>query len=94
MKDLAEKMKIMLLKECNRKVTEFNEICNYLSQYSQANTFLIPKKYQETITNELNQLEIPLVFDIKETDNPDLIILTLFNYGAVQRENILKELKK
>ena len=39
----------MMLKDCNNKIDEFNEVCNYISQYSQANVFLIPAKYIEKI---------------------------------------------
>ena len=96
--EMKKKYMKMVLHDCNNKITEFNEICNYISQYSQANMFLIPAKYQETIINELNTLNekhhIPLVYETSETGDPDTIYLTIFNFGVIHRENVLKELKK
>ena len=93
MKDLPKLFTEMILKDANNKITQINEISNYLTQYSQANTFLIPKKYKETITNELTNLTTPIVYDIKVADE-NMIIITLLNFGAVQRENLLQEMKK
>ena len=97
MKDMEDKMLKIMLKDCNRKVNEFNEICNYLSQYSLANCFIIPKKYEKTIIAELEDLikktPVPLLYETQEAGN-DNITLTIFNYGVMQRENILKDMGK
>lgn len=98
MKDIEKRLKEMLLKGCNNQIHDFNEICNWLSQYSQANVFLIPIKYQETITNELNTLieqnHIPIIYEFQDAPDPNIVMLTLFNFGVMQRESIINEMKK
>lgn len=83
----------MILKDCNNKITEFNNVCNYIQQYSQATVFLIPTKYIETITNELDPLP-HIIYELRDSNDPEVKTLTLFNFGVMQRENILEELKK
>ena len=83
----------MILKDCNKKIDEFNEVCNYISQFSQANVFLIPAKYIETITNELDPLP-HIIYELGESNDPEMKTLNLINFGVIQRENILEELKK
>ena len=46
MKDLNKKLQEMLLNDCNNKIRTFNEISEYLTQYSTATSYVIPKKYQ------------------------------------------------
>ena len=97
MKELDERIKEMMLNDCNNKIRTVNEINEYLTQYAIATSYIIPKKYQETITNELDNLidtcHTPIVYKINPADD-EHIGLTLFNFGVMQRENILKELKK
>lgn len=83
----------MILKDCNKKINEFNEVCNYISQFSQANVFLIPAKYIERITNELDPLPY-IIYEIGDSNDPKMKTLNLINFGVIQRENILEELKK
>ena len=83
----------MMLKDCNNKIDEFNEVCNYISQYSQANVFLIPAKYIERITNELDELPY-IIYETGDSNDPEMKTLSLINFGVIQRENVLKELKK
>lgn len=83
----------MMLRDCNNKIDKFNEVCNYIQQYSQATVFLIPKKYLKTITNELNELPY-VIYEIGDSNDPETKTLNLINFGAIQRENILTELKK
>lgn len=83
----------MILKDCNRKIDEFNEVCNYISQFSQANLFLIPAKYIERITNELDELPY-IIYETEDSNDPEIKTLSLINFGVIQRENVLKELKK
>lgn len=93
MKHMKKKFSEMMLKVCNRKIDEFNEVCNYLSQFSQANVFLIPAKYIERITNELNALPY-IIYEIGVSTDPEIKTLRLINFGVIQRENILEEMKK
>ena len=97
MNDLDKQLKRMVLNDCNNKIIEFNEICNYISQYSNANVFLIPSKYEETITNELKDMiethHAPITYEIREAEN-DMITLTLFNFGVMQREQFIDGLMK
>lgn len=83
----------MMLKDCNRKIDEFNEVCNYISQFSQANVFLIPAKYIETITNELNEMP-NVIYETGNSNDPEMKTLNLINFGVIQRENIITEMKK
>ena len=83
----------MILKDCNRKIDEFNEVCYYISQFSQANVFLIPAKYIERITNELDELPY-IIYETGDSNDPEMKTLSLINFGVIQRENVLKELKK
>ena len=98
MKDINKFIKRMMLTDCNNKIREFNEICNWITQYSNANMFLIPVKYKETIENELKDLisknHMPLIYDFNETEDKDMVTLTLFNFGVIHRENVLKEMEK
>ncbi len=99
MKELDERIKeMMMLKDCNNKINNFNEISNYLTHYSTATVYIIPKKYKKTIINELDQFintyGIPTTYEINLADDDENITLTLFNFGVMQREHILKELKK
>ena len=98
MKDLNKRLQEMMLNDCNNKIDNFNEISNYLTQYSTATVYLIPKKYLKTVTNELDNLintyHTPVVYEVNPADDDDYITLTLFNFGVMQRENLLKELKE
>ena len=97
MNDLDKHLKKILFQDCKNKVQNFNEICNYITQYSQANIFIIPEKYKETIENELKNLQhhTPILYEFRESEDiEDTITLTLFNIGVMQRENLLKETKK
>jgi hypothetical protein len=93
MNKLQENITRMMLYDCNHKISEFQEICNYLTQYSQVTSFLIPVKYKTTIENYLNDLEESLVFEFHNTDDPNLLNLILFNYGVVQKEGIIAQMK-
>lgn len=97
MKNLDKRLQEMMLNDCNNKIRTFNEISEYLTQYSTATSYIIPKKYQETVTHELDNLinthRTPIVYEINPADD-EHIGLTLFNFGVMQRENLLKELKK
>jgi len=99
MKNLDKRFKEMLLNDCNNKISSINEINTYLTQYAIATVHVIPKKYEKTVTNELDNLinthRTPIVYEIQPSDdNDENILLTLFNFGVMQRENLLKELKK
>ena len=98
MNDIEKRLKRMLFQDCKNKVTEFNEICNYVTQYSQANVFIIPIKYQETIKNELDNLisnaHTPILYEFNESDVENTVTLTLFNLGVMQREHLLNEIEK
>lgn len=99
MKELDEKLKRMLFQDCKNKVQDFNEICNYISQYSQANIFIIPRKYYKTIQNELDDLinknHLPILYEFRDADDDEnSVILTLYNFGVMQREQLIKELGK
>lgn len=94
MKDPMKKIfSEMILKDCNNKIEKFNEVCNYISQFSQANVFLIPKKYRKQITNELDELPY-IIYETGNSNDPEMKTITLINFGVIQRENILKEMKK
>ena len=97
MKDIDKFIKRMMLTDCNNKIREFNEICNWITEYSNANIFLIPSKYKETIENELKDLinkNHALIYNFQETEDKDMLTLTLFNFGVIHRENVLKEMEK
>ena len=96
--DIDKKIQEMILQDCNNKINTFNEISNYLTQYSTTTVYIIPKKYEKTVTNELDNIintsHPPIIYEVKPADNDTDIMLMLYNFGVIQRENIISELKR
>ena len=86
----------MVLRDCNKKINELNEIGEYLSQYSRANMYIISNEYKETITNQLSEFQDqhPLLFFKVEDNHDGTFSLLLFNHGVLQREQVIAEMKK
>ena len=95
MMDIKKEMIKVMLEGCNRKINEFNEISEYLSQYSQAVSYIIPLKYQETVTNCLEEMkkEQSIIYQIEENPQYNVMNLLIFNFGVMERENLLTDLK-
>ena len=94
--DFKKKMNEMMLHEYNRKIDDFNEISEYLTQYSHAVSYVIPLKYKQTIINYLDSMkeEQSLLYEIEENKELGLITFLIYNFGVMYRENLLKEMKR
>ena len=82
----------IILQDLQEKIGEINNITEYLNEYSQVNTYMINKKYKETINNNLEKLNIAYTIqDIPLTEN---ILITIVNLPVIQRENIINNIQK
>ena len=82
----------IILQDLQEKIGEINNITEYLNEYRKVNTYIIKKKYKETINNNLEKLNIAYTIqDIPLTEN---ILITIVNLPVIQRENIINNIQK